>query len=496
MSLFNHVDFADYEIGVSTTVLEMSKVESRTDDAKQLALRCKTLELQLRQSVSKKDHHEVTTKLERQIDVLERDLDRTRAEHQKTIALNKQISGVEGLIESLTKVANAQSKTLDSIEEEASTRGKALGAQSKVLDGIASKLAQGTVPSHVHLQALSKIRDLEEDKRNMVRKFEYNSLESRYAELTRQMAAMVPAADYSSLKDKFDEASKQVANMVPAADYSSLKQRVEELEGTVSGMVPREQLTSTEARVAELEGRLSEHVPQTVYDELVSRVVSLAEAITGGAVQPDDTRSDSQQEAAEPAAEQEAPSQPAIETVAPSPAAPEAPEASPNPDVAEPIPSPQVDAPLAAPAAPEAPAPVPEIREIQSELAEIASQSMEAKGADVITAAQVTEPQTFAFSGTDIVVRTGTEFLQAIARVPVDVLESTVRGGGIETWFSSVLSDATTAEAFGKIREGGVTGEDLRIQAASAAAKYVVANAPAPTVEAPAEAVEQAPTAN
>ena len=75
----------------------MSKVETqisdvKNGDAKKLALRCKTLEVQLRQSVSKKDHHEVTSKLEHQIDILERDLDRARSENQKTIAVTKQIA--------------------------------------------------------------------------------------------------------------------------------------------------------------------------------------------------------------------------------------------------------------------------------------------------------------------------------------------------------------------------------------------------------------------
>ena len=195
----------------------MSKVETQVDDAKKLALRCKTLEVQLRQSVSKKEHHEITSKLEKQIDSLERDLDRARAENQKTIAINKQIAGVEGLIESLIKTANAQSKTLDFIEEEASTRGKVQTVQGKVLD----KLAAGTVPSNVYLQALSKIRDLEEDKRGMVRRFDYNSLETRFQELSRQMGTMVPASDYASLKERFDEATKQMADMVPASDYAA-----------------------------------------------------------------------------------------------------------------------------------------------------------------------------------------------------------------------------------------------------------------------------------
>jgi hypothetical protein len=517
----------------------MSKVDSQIDDAKKLALRCKTLELQLRQSVSKKDHHEVTSKLERQIDALERDLDRARAENQKTIALNKQIAGVEGLISSVIKTANAQGKTLDFIEEEASTRGKALGAQGKVLDALAAKLSQGTVPSNVHLQALSKIRDLEEDKRGMVRRFEYNSLEARCGELSRQLSTMVPSSDYSSLKERFDDVTTQMGNMVPASDYSTLKQRVEELEGTISSMVPREQLASSEARVRELETRLAEHVPQSVYDELVSKVVSLAEAVTGGAIQPEEARAEPQPEAAEPepaaqpassaeptgepniepsvevsipeAPEPQSQSQPQVEASAPAqveasaPAEPsvevsiaEAPEPQPQPQVeasapAEPSvevsiaevsiaeapePQPQVETsapaePAAAPAATESPDSVPEVREIQSQLAELSTQALEARG-DASASGPETVLSAFTFSGTDIVVRTGPEFAQAIGKMPTSILETDVKSGGLEKWFASSLADESTAESLRKVREGGAIGEELHSQVASSVAKYAI----------------------
>ena len=438
----------------------MSKVETQVDDAKKLALRCKTLEVQLRQTVSKKEHHEITSKLEKQIDSLERDLDRARVENQKTIAINKQVAGVESLIESIIKTSNSQGKTLDFIEEEASTRGKALTAQGKVLDALAAKISQGTVPSNVHLQALSKIRDLEEDKRGMVRRFDYNSLEGRFAELSRQVSTMVPASDYASLKERFDDATRQMADMVPASDYSALKQRAEELEGTISSMVPREQLVSSESRVSELEARLAEHVPQTVYDELVSRVVSLAEAVTGGAIQPEEARAEVQQETAgpepspqtsaepqaediaaaapEPAAQIGVEPQPVVEAIAPEAAqvaaeavatevvVPEVPaqiaetiaetvaDAQPEaitseppteiaievatagvgeqsiPEATEPSAEAEAPAPFVAPENP-----VPEIREVASQLAEISSQAQEAQGADAaIGVAPTEEPQT------------------------------------------------------------------------------------------------------
>jgi hypothetical protein len=424
----------------------MSKVETqisdlKNGDAKKLALRCKTLEVQLRQSVSKKDHHEITSKLEHQIDILERDLDRARSENQKTVAVTKQIAEVEDLISSLMKAANAQAKMLDSVDEETTASGKALNAQGKLIDTISAKIAQGTVPSQVHLHSLSKIRELEEEKRGMVRRFEYNSLDQRFQELTKQLGTMVPASEFAALKEKFDDATRQIANMIPAADYSALQQRIGELEGAISSMVSREQLGSSEARVAELESRLAEHVPQSVYDELVSKVVSLAEAVTGGDLKPEETSAEAQQETAEP----EAPAQ--VETVPePSPVAVEVPvavvvavEEPVAVAVEEPVaievqpvaaveePNPRVEVPVPpGPATPEGPA--PEIREIQSQLAEITSQAVEAKGDDVVPPAvvQSVEPEAPVVSTTEAPANATPEIVVAVESVSTVAVESPV----------------------------------------------------------------------
>jgi hypothetical protein len=420
----------------------MSKVETqisdvKNGDAKKLALRCKTLEVQLRQSVSKKDHHEVTSKLEHQIDILERDLDRARSENQKTIAVTKQIAELEDLISSIMKAANAQTKTLDSVDEETTASAKALNSQGKMIETIAAKIAQGTVPSQVHLHSLSKIRELEEEKRGMVRRFEYNSLDQRCQELTKQLGTMIPASEFAALKEKFDDATRQIASMIPASDYSALQQRVGELEGAISSMVSKEQLTSSEARIAELESRLAEHVPQSVYDELVSKVVSLAEAVTGGDLKPEETNAEAQQEAAEP----EAPAQVEI-TPEPAPVAIEAPVAV---AVEEPVavevqpvaiveePTPQVEVPVPpGPAIPESPA--PEIREIQSQLAEITSQAVEAKGDDVVAPAvvQPVEPEAPAVSIPEAPVSAGPELVVAVEGVSTVAVESTVASGDAE----------------------------------------------------------------
>jgi hypothetical protein len=421
----------------------MSKVETqisdlKNGDAKKLALRCKTLEVQLRQSISKKDHHDVTSKLEHQIDILERDLDRARSENQKTVAVTKQIAEVEDLISSLMKAGNAQAKMLDSVDEETTASGKALNAQGKLIDTIAAKIAQGTVPSQVHLHSLSKIRELEEEKRGMVRRFEYNSLDQRFQELTKQLGTMVPASEFAALKEKFDDATRQIATMIPAADYSAVQQRVGELEGAISSMVSREQLASSDARVAELESRLAEHVPQSVYDELVSKVVSLAEAVTGGDLKPEETNGEPQEEAAEPEAPEPVLTAPEQVLTAPEPApvAIEAPVAvaveEPVAVEAEPVavveePSPQVEVPVPpSPTIPEGPA--PEIREIQSQLAEITSQAVEAKGDDVVAPAvvQSVEPEAPVVSTTEVRVSAAPEIVVAVESVSTVTVESPV----------------------------------------------------------------------
>lgn len=490
---------------VETQNGDAKKTEGATSESKKLALKCKTLEMQLRQSVPKKEHHEVTSKLEKQIDSLEKDLDRARDESQKTVALNKQISGVESLISSLTKTMTAQGKRLDSIDEEGSARGKVLAVHGKALDAIAAKLSQGTVPSQVYLQSISKIERLEEDKRNMVRRFDYNTLESRCEELSRQIGTMVPSGDYAALKQRLDEATKQMTEMVPATDYAALKQRTEELEGAMYTMVPREKFVSTQQRVDELEARLSEHVPQSTYDELVAKVMSLAEAVSGGEFQTEEAREDSQPERAEaeatpeatpevtPEAVPEAVPEAAVEAPAPAPEVKEEVIEAPAPAPAAPAaPEPQVEVAVAAPA-PQIEAQVPEVREVQSQLAELGAKAQEAQDSvPEVSGTPQAEPPAFTFSGTDIAVKTGTEFAQAIGKLPSSIIETHVRSGDFEKWFAGSLSDESTADSLRKVREGGAAGEELRSQVASSVSKYAPAAEEAASEVAPAIAASPA----
>jgi tetrahydromethanopterin S-methyltransferase subunit G len=323
----------------------MSKVESQNSDAKKLALRCKTLEVQLRQSIPKKEHNEIVSKLERENSYLEKDLDRTKAELQKTTALNRQLSA---------------------IGDQITVQNKSMTGQGRVIDSLLTKISQGTIPASIHLQSLSKIRELEEQIRGMVSKVEYTSLERRCEELSGRLNTMIPASEYSSLRQRFEEVSRQINNTVPASEYSSVKQKLDELENTFSSMVPKEQLSSTEARVRELEARLAEHVPQNVYDELVSKIVSLAEDVTGGALSAEGAEAAAQVEANEGA-----PTAPAEQNTAESA---ETSQQGTPPEVLELVATSSGTVESVSTASENS---VPEIREIQSQLAEITSQANE-----------------------------------------------------------------------------------------------------------------------
>lgn len=406
----------------------MSKVESNSNEAKKLALRCKTLEAQLRQSIPKKEHNEVVSKLERENSYLEKDLDRTKVELQKTTAINKQLSA---------------------IADQVTVQNKSMTAQGRVVDSLLTKVSQGTIPASIHLQSLSKVRELEEQIRGMVSKTEYSSLERRCEELSGRLNTMVAVSEYSSVKQRFEELSRQINSMVPASEYSSIKQKCEELENTISSMVPKEQLSSAEASVRELESRLAQHVPQNVYDELVSKIVSLAEDITGGAPSPEET---------EPNGEG------LITPVELS--------ANESADALQQRTVPEAAELAASSTAPTSDNTVPEIREIQSQLAEISSRTNEGPQGDVGQGAPDNEPTAFRFSNTEVVATTGYEFLRALEIVPTSVLESHVQNGDFEKWFAEALSDESTAESFRRIREEGFSGEELRSRVASSVAKY------------------------
>jgi hypothetical protein len=402
----------------------MNKTEGSDTEAKKLTMRCKTLEAQLRQSITKKEHHEIVlefedkmTDMEKQIAAQEKkiaeqekELARTKGELQSTLSLGEQISDV-----------GAHLGALD----------KSLGEQLKSMDSIALKVSQGTVPVSVHQQSLAKIGELEE-----------------------QVRTMVPKSELAESQKRYEEANRQIAKMVKASDHDALKQKVAELESSVSSMIPAEQLAESEKQVRELKMRLAEHVPQSVYDELVSRVVQLAEDVTGGETAVDE-QAGLNEEPVEPAPGEQTEPEPANPAHAPErlPTVPMQ-SAAPETPVADGAEGPQE----------------PEIREVGSHLAEMNTDAQEAThGAP--TSSERLAPA-FRFEETDIEVSSGPEFAQALANVPTRALELDVRSGEFERWFREALSDATTADLLGRVRAREVSGDELRNQVKSAVSKY------------------------
>ena len=327
---------------------KLSKAENPADDAKKLAQRCKALEAQLRQTITKKEHHEIVLEFEDKITGMEKtvsgqdrkladqekELARARAELQRNAGLGKQVADVGAQLASLAKTVEAQGRTADSL---------------------LFKVSQGTVPAAVHQQSLSKAKELEE-----------------------QVGGMVGRAEYAALQRRFDEATARLGDMVPSSDYEAVKGRVQELEAAISSMVPREQLESSESTVRELKTALEEHVPQSAYDELVSKVVQLAEEVTGGG----------------PSAEEEP-----VEHAEPTGPAEPSP-AEPAPIVRPVVPAApllqEAQAQAAAPAPPPSPgeqADVPEIREVGSKLAELKTEAFAEESPAAATPAKTDQAQ-------------------------------------------------------------------------------------------------------
>jgi tetrahydromethanopterin S-methyltransferase subunit G len=216
--------------------MDTSRSESASAETKKLVLRCKTLEAQLKQSISKKEHEEIVSGLESSVEKLNADLERTKTELARLSDLSERI------------------KTLS---ENVVSQSKAIAQQGKSIETLTRKINDGTVPMNIHQQVLSKQREYEE-----------------------RFTQMVSKDDYVTLQKRYEEIVERLNNMVPRSDYESIQQRTAELESRIANMVPREELLASEAKLQQLESRLSNYVPKADYDELAAKIVALAEEAT------------------------------------------------------------------------------------------------------------------------------------------------------------------------------------------------------------------------
>jgi len=217
----------------------MSKTENKetiSGDTKKLLLRLKTVEAQLKQSISKKEHEEIVANLHANIERLNSELEKTKEELARISDFDEKLKGLNDNI-------NNQTKTLSQL--------------SKTIEALAKRINDGTVPMNVHQQALSKQREYEE-----------------------RISQMIPKEEYMSLQRRYEETLEKVNAMVPKTEYESLQTKISELEEKLTGMVPREDLYASEQRVRQLETKLANYVPRSDYEELAAKIVALAEEAT------------------------------------------------------------------------------------------------------------------------------------------------------------------------------------------------------------------------
>lgn len=420
----------------------MSRVEEITSEVRKLVLTCRSLEAQLQQSVPKKFHQEVVTKMQGNIDSLSDDLTRTKAELEKTTSIGQRIPGLEGQIASQNEVITSQSKTIDSLT---------------------TKLSESATTAIQYSQAVSKIQELESRISSMVDATEFTSAQKRCAELEQQVSDMIPKAQFSAIQ-------AELANSVPAQKYEDLQKRF------------NEELSAAQSRIGELDKALQESVPKADFEELAGKITQITkEAI----------------ELASRASAAIGLESPVV--LEPTPVPVTAPDATATmaevPASTSPV-TLQTEVPVisvevtqaefhkeqneVAPNTPESPivesvaTPTPAQAEVQShpqEIAEVQSQLSEIHSAIETGASSISPTPTpttveaergFRFSNTEFCARSGMEFLEDLEKVDISVVASHFQSGDFERWFKDVLADETSAQSLQKIRERNLSGEELR----------------------------------
>jgi len=221
------------------------------------------MEAQLQQSIPKKDHEEIVSKMQTTIDELDGQVNRIRDELQRT-------KGITETINALGAQIAAQKEMLDSQGQTVSNQTQIIDVQNKAIEALVGKLSQETIPNTMYHEALSKTHELEEKISQYVAKSDFETIQQKVAELTELLGTTVPKSEYEALQAQF-------SNYVPKSEYEVLqaqlsnyvpKESYEQIQTALANSVPRDQFLASETKVQELESRLSDSVSKALYDEL------------------------------------------------------------------------------------------------------------------------------------------------------------------------------------------------------------------------------------
>ena len=191
----------------------VSAAEELTGEMRRLALKCKSLEAKLVDSIPKKTHNETVSKMQSAIDASLADLARTKQDLEQTESLG-------GRLNALT------SHTTELMER--------ISSQGELIKSLESKIAEGTVPIEVYNQSLSRIHQLEDEVSSRVRKEELDLALEKNAEFERQILGMVRKEEYESALARVSELESLVANYVPKSDVEELTEQIMSITKMVS----------------------------------------------------------------------------------------------------------------------------------------------------------------------------------------------------------------------------------------------------------------------
>lgn len=257
----------------------LSRAEEITSEVRRLVLTCRAMEAQLQQSIPKKTHEEVVSKMQATIDELDGELGRIREELQNTKGVTETINALGAQIAVQKEVLDVQGQALQNQTE-------IIEAQNKTIESLTQKLSHETVPAAMYHEALSKVSAAEERLSQTVARSDYESLQSKLTELTQTLNGMVPISEIEALNAKvskefvsiaaFEEVQSRLSNSVPKEELVAAETKLQEIEAKFLNYVPCEELVNAESRICELESKLSESVPKSEYDELNAKFVQLS----------------------------------------------------------------------------------------------------------------------------------------------------------------------------------------------------------------------------
>ncbi len=208
--------------------MSSNRAEEITSEVRKLVLTCRKLQAQLDQSIPKKEHEQVVSKLQEKIDLINLQLKQTKADYEKNASLSEALANLSKQL----STQNGQISSLFQIDKE-----------------ISSKLGDTTVPRMVYEETLSQVQELKASIQQMVErnKVEIAQLEEKKdAEFKEKISTMVPREEYTAIQS-------ELTNTVPKSKH---EEEVQRISAEVDSR--EEQLKHAEARISELERLLQD----------------------------------------------------------------------------------------------------------------------------------------------------------------------------------------------------------------------------------------------